>query len=91
MQFVYPTAQKIISEKLLGNKSLSEHGTKLKFPINIVHVFPSLKRNDVEKTNISNMANFVRKQCLFSEEFSELRLIKKIAAGYVPEAGDPLG
>lgn len=73
VQFVYPIVQKIISKKLLGNKALSEHGTKLKFPINIVYVFPSLKRNDVEKTNISNMADFVRKQCLFSEEFSELR------------------
>lgn len=73
VQFVYPTAQKIISEKLLGNKSLSEQGTKLKFPINIVHMFPSLKRADVEKTNISSVSDFVQKQCLFSEEFSELR------------------
>lgn len=39
-QYVYPTAQKIISEKLLGNKSLSENATTLKFPINIVHIFP---------------------------------------------------
>lgn len=73
VQFVYPTSQKIISEKLLGNKSLSENGTKLKFPINIVHVFPSLKRADVEKTNINSVKDFVEKQCLFSEEFSELR------------------
>ena len=72
-QFVYPTAQKIISEKLLGNKSLSENRTKLKFPINIVYVFPSLKRADVEKTNISSLKDFVEKQCLFFEEFSELR------------------
>lgn len=72
-QFVYPTAQKIISEKLLGNKSLSENGTKLKFPINIVYVLPSLKRTAVEKTNISSVRDFVEKQCLFSEEFSELR------------------
>ena len=43
VKFVYPAAQKIISEKLLGNKSLSENGNKLKFPINIVHVFPNLK------------------------------------------------
>lgn len=73
VQFVYPTTQKIISEKLLGNKLLSEQGTKLKFPINIVHVFPNLKRADVEKTIISNVQGFVQKQCLFSEEFSELR------------------
>lgn len=73
LQFVYPAVQKIISEKLLGNKALSENGDKLKFPINIVHVFPNLKRADVEKTNINHIVNYVQKQCLFSEEFSKLR------------------
>lgn len=72
-QVVYPTARKIISGKLLSNKSLSEKETKLKFPINIVHVFPSLKRADVEKTNLGVVKDFVQKQCLFSEEFPELR------------------
>jgi len=72
-QFVYPTAQKIIAEKLLGNKSISENGTTLKFPINIVHVFPSLKRADIEKLNLAAITDFVKKQCLFAEEFSELR------------------
>ncbi len=73
VQFVYPTAQKIIAEKLLGNKSISENGTTLKFPINIVHVFPSLKRADIEKLSLGSIADFVKKQCLFAEEFSELR------------------
>ena len=73
VQFVYPTSKKIISEKLLGNKSLSENGTVLKFPINIVNVFPNLKRSDVMKSNISGISDFVSKQCLFYEEFSELR------------------
>lgn len=73
IQFVYPTAQKIISEKLLGNKSISESGTALKFPINIVHIFPSLKRADIEKMKLDSVGAFVKNQCLFSEEFSELR------------------
>lgn len=73
VQFVCPTAQKIIAEKLLGNKSISENGTTLKFPINIVHVFPSLKRADIEKLSLVAIADFVKKQCLFAEEFSELR------------------
>lgn len=72
-QFVYPTAKKIISEKLLGNKSLSENTKALKFPINIVHVFPNLKRADISKMDISAILDFVQKQCLFSEDFSELR------------------
>lgn len=73
IQFVYPAAQKIISEKLLGNKSISENGTNLKFPINIVHIFPSLKRADIEKGTLKTVGEFVKKQCLFSEDFSELR------------------
>ena len=72
-QFVYPTAQKIISEKLLGNKSLSENAKTLKFPINILHVFPNLKRADISNIDVSAILDFVQKQCLFSEDFSELR------------------
>ena len=70
---VYPGTQEIISKKLLGNKSLSENGNKLKFPINIVYVFPNLKRAEVEKTNITDLTAFVQNQCLFAEEFTELR------------------
>lgn len=72
-QFVFPPAQKIISKKLLGNKSLSENATTLKFPINIIYVFPNLKRVDISKMNLSVISDFVQKRCLFSEEFSELR------------------
>lgn len=73
VQFVYPTVKKIIAEKLLGNKSISENSTTLKFPINIVYVFPNLKRADIDKLQLTSIAEFVKKQCLFSEEFSELR------------------
>lgn len=73
IQFVYPMAEKIIAEKLLGNKSISENGIALKFPINIVHVFPCLKRADIDKSNLDTMGEFMKKQCLFSEDFSELR------------------
>lgn len=71
--FVYPTAQKIISEKLLGNKSLSENGTTLKFPINIVYVFPCIKRAEITGASMQSVTTFVNNQCLFSEEFSDLR------------------
>lgn len=73
VQFVYPTAEKIISEKLLGNKSLSESADVLKFPINIVHVFPNLGRADISAVNLKAISDFVQKQCMFSEEFFELR------------------
>lgn len=72
-QFVYPASKKIIVDKLLGNKAISENSTCLKFPINIVYVFPNLKREDIEKVKGNSATEFVKKQCLFSEEFSELR------------------
>lgn len=72
-QFVYPTVKKIISERLLGNKLLSENAKLLKFPVNIVHVFPNLKRADILNMNVSTILDFVKKQCLFSEDFSEFR------------------
>lgn len=84
-QFVYPTAKKIISEKLLGNKSLSENAKALKFPINIVHVFPNLKRADISKMSVSAILDFVQKQCLFSEDFSELR--QGVWSNYRPRVG----
>lgn len=72
-KFVYPTNKKIIAEKLLGNKSLSENGATLKFPINIVHVFPNLKRANIESLNLIGATDFVKMQCLFAEDFSKLR------------------
>ena len=73
IQFVYPTTQKIIAEKLLGNKSLSENAAILKFPINIVHVFPNLKQADTSHIETGFVSDFIQKQCLFSEDFFELR------------------
>ncbi len=70
---VYSMSEEIIVKKLLSNKSISENGTALKFPINIVHVFPCLKQTDIEKVKNDTIAEFVEKHCLFAEKFSELR------------------
>lgn len=72
-QECYPTDKDIIAGKLLGNKSISENGELLKFPINIVFVFPCLSRNSIEITGLGNVKEFVEKQCLFLEDYSELR------------------
>lgn len=73
ISLIYPTTKNIITDKLLGNKSISESGTHLKFPINIVYVFPNLKRSDIAKLNMASFSDFIANQCLFSEDFSELR------------------
>lgn len=70
---VSPAIRKIICQKLLGNKSISENGTILKFSVNIVNVFPGLKREDITVERNSAFSDFVRLHCMFSEEFSELR------------------
>lgn len=72
-QYVYPTTKKILSEKLLTNKSISENGNKLLFSANIVHIFPSLKRSEITISDDSSISAFVTTQCLFAEEFSSLR------------------
>ena len=72
-QFVYPTTERILAEKLLSNKAISKGGDKLNFPTNIVHVFPGLKRSDVGSSSNQAISKFIEKQCLFAEEFSKLR------------------
>lgn len=81
----------ILKERLLGNKSISENGEKLKFPVNIVHVFPNLKREDVDKLCIDNIREFIEKQCLFSEELSKTRKdLSKIVNFYLDNPIIPL-
>lgn len=73
IQYVYSTEVQIITERLLKNKCLAENAHTLKFPINIVYVFPAIKRSDINKVKLDAISEFVQKQCLFYEEFSELR------------------
>ena len=72
--FVYPTTRDIIANKFLTNKPLCDGTGKLKFPVSIVHIFPNLKKADVEKQAFAgNVKDFVKDNCLFSEDFSSLR------------------
>lgn len=72
-KLVYPTTERILTGKLLSNKAISTDGDKLSFPMNIVHVFPGLKRSDVGNSADPEISKFVEKQCLFAEEFSKMR------------------
>lgn len=71
---VYPTTRDIIANKFLTNKSLCDDAGSLKFAASIVHIFPSLKKLDVEKQSFTgNVKTFVENNCLFAEDFSNLR------------------
>lgn len=71
---VYPTTENIIVNKFLTNKALCDSQGKLKFAVAIIHIFPNLKRADVNQLALNNdVKNFVEKHCLFSEDFSKLR------------------
>ena len=71
---VYPTTRDIIANKFLTNKSLCDDAGSLKFAASIVHIFPNLKKADVEKQSFTGeVKTFVENSCLFAEDFSNLR------------------
>ncbi len=71
---VYPTTRDIIANKFLSNKSLRDDKGNLKFAVSIIHIFPNLKKADVEKQSFSDdVKKFINNNCMFSEEFSGLR------------------
>lgn len=71
---VFPTTRDIIANKFLTNKSLCDDAGNLKFAASIVHIFPNLKKADVEKQSFTgDVKTFVENNCLFAEDFSNLR------------------
>ncbi len=45
---IYRQTSNVIESKLLSNKALIDHMGKLKFPVNILYVFPVVLRSEVE-------------------------------------------
>lgn len=72
-QFVHPQTCQILSGKLMGNKSLAADNSHLLFPVSIVYVFPAIKRESIGDLVFGEMQAFVNDNCLFAEEFSQLR------------------
>lgn len=71
---VYPTTRNIIANKFLTNKSLCDEHGDLKFAVSIVHIFPNLKKADIDELSLADdIRTFVNNNCLFSEDFSSLR------------------
>ena len=94
---VYPTTRDIIANKFLTNKALCDEDKKLKFPVSIIHVFPNINKEDVEKCEmLEPVKQFTRNNCLFSEDFSKLRteftsvMNSYLATPIVPVSNSPL-
>lgn len=70
---IYKQTASVILSKLLSNKALVDKTGLLKFPVNILYVFPSIMRGDVKDTGDENLKAFTKKHCLFKEELQQIR------------------
>lgn len=63
----------IITSKLLSNKALIDKKGKLRFPVNIVYVFPAIKRDEVRDAGNAALKEFTKNHCLFKEDLQTVR------------------
>lgn len=70
---IYKQTASIITEKLISNMALVDDDKQLKFPVNIVYAFPALMRNDVEQRGDEDLKSFVRDNCIFKDDLSQIR------------------
>ena len=56
---LYEQTAGIIKSKLLADKALIDKNGKLRFPVNVLYVFPALKRDEVEYNNVKRDGNNV--------------------------------
>ena len=70
---LYRQSVGIITSKLLANKALIDKKGLLKFPINIMYVFPAIKRVEVQDAGEEGLREFTRNHCLFKEELQRVR------------------
>ena len=70
---LYKQTVSIITAKLLANKSLIDKRGKLRFPINVIYVFPAIKREEVKDAGDEALRRFTREHCLFKEELQRVR------------------
>ena len=70
---LYAQTVRTVSAKLLSNKALVCNTDKLRFPINLVYVFPELQRKDVAGTDNEKLKSFIDNACLFKEDLPKFR------------------
>lgn len=70
---IYNQTARIISSKLLSNQSLTDDSGILKFPANIVYLFPAFSAEQVSEGADDKLLAFIRDHCLFREELQKVR------------------
>ncbi len=70
---VFNQTRDIVTNKLISNQSLTSDDGKLKFPVNIVYVFPAFNRDILNKINNYDLQSFSQKHCIFKEDLSKVR------------------
>lgn len=70
---LYSQTTTIVKNKLLSNKALTDKDNKLRFSVNIVYVFPSIKATDIKDINNSSNRSFISNCCMFKEDLLKVR------------------
>ena len=63
----------VIRAKLLSNKAISDENNRLRFPINVLYVFPALNRDQVKDIGNEELREFTQNRCLFKEDLQLVR------------------
>ena len=88
---LYAQTVGVIKSKLLSNKSLVDQSKQLKFPINVIYVFPALNREDVEKAGDEKLQEFTRNCCMFSGDLPKVRSnLSELLAQYLAFSVTPI-
>ncbi len=70
---LYGQTAGIITSKLLTNKALIDKNGKLRFPVNILYVFPAINGDEVKDAGDEALREFTQKHCLFKEDLQRIR------------------
>lgn len=73
MEGLYRQTADIIQNKLLSNRALLDEDSLLRFPFNIIYVFPAMLRDDVKNRGNEDLREFTKKHCMFKEELQQVR------------------
>ena len=81
---LYDKSITIIGSKLKFNKALVDEDERLKFPVNIVYIFPALKRVDVSDAGDEELQKFTQIHCWFKEDLQNVRSgLKELEDSYL--------
>ena len=87
---IYNQTSRIISSKLLSNQGLTDSSGILKFPANVVYIFPAFSAEQVSEGADDKLSAFIRDHCVFKEDLQKVRngleaLLSKLLATSITE------